>query len=107
MTPVRQGAHSQDNDAADPFCPQVASTSRPNNQLLRFQESNVLIVQPGQLGRGADSQGLILHQDPNVKGNFTSLQPWQPQCTNQDNMIPWASNWACYYEGNQSYENFM
>ena len=41
MTPVRQGSHSHDNDAAESFCPQVASTSRPNHQSLRFQDSNL------------------------------------------------------------------
>ena len=39
MTPVRQGSHSHDNDAAELFCPQVISTSHTNRQSLRLQDT--------------------------------------------------------------------
>ena len=86
-TPVRQGSHSHDNDAAESFCPQVASTSRPNRQSLRFQDSNLPTMQSGHSSQGANSQNTETLQNPNIQGNPPSSHTWQPQGVNHDNII--------------------
>ena len=88
MTPVRQGSHSHDNDAAESFCPQVASTSRPNRQSLRFQDSNLPTMQPGHPSQATSATSTGNLQNPNVQGNPSSLHTWQPQSVNHDNIIP-------------------
>ena len=88
MTPVRQGSHSHDNNATESFCPQVTSTSCPNHQSLRFQDSNLPMVQPEHLGQGTNSQSTGIHQNPNIQGNPPSSHHWQPKSVNQDNIIP-------------------
>ena len=88
MTPVRQGSDLHDNDAAESFCPQVASTSRPNCQSLRFLYSNLPAMQPGHLSQGTNSQSTGTLQNPNIQGNPPSLHTWQPQSVNHDNIIP-------------------
>ena len=88
MTPVRQGSHSHNNDAAESFCPQVASTSCPNRQSLRFQDSNLPTMQPGHSSQGANFQSTETLQNPNIQGNPPSSYTWQPQVVNHDNIIP-------------------
>ena len=88
MTPVRQGSHSHDNDAAESFCPQVASTLCPNRQSLRFQDSNLPTMQPGHSSQGANFQSTETLQNPNIQGNPPSSYTWQPQGVNHDNIIP-------------------